>query len=73
MNTLKAVSLRSSDISPAAEGGAEAFAGKDSASDSQDESGLLDFYRTMQNAKEAVPVVKDSEKTKSSGIGSDAK
>lgn len=36
------------------EGGAEAFAGKDSASDSQDESGLLDFYRTMQNAKEAV-------------------
>ena len=51
------------------EGGAEAFAGKDSASDSQDESGLLDFYRTMQNAKEAVPAVKDSEKTKSSGLG----
>ena len=30
---------------------------------------MLDFYRTMQNAKEAVPAVKDSEKTKSSGIG----
>lgn len=50
-------------------GEAEAFVGKDSASNSQDESGLLDFYRTMQNAKEAVPSVNDSEKTKSSGIG----
>lgn len=50
-------------------GGAEAFAGKDTPKDSQDEGGLLDFYRTMQNAKEAVPAVKDSEKTKSSEVG----
>lgn len=49
-------------------GGADVFASKNSMSENQDESGLLDFYRTMQNAKEAVPDVKDYDRMEPSGI-----